>query len=305
MKNKNIRNKWKQFIEDQTYSKYFLSNIEEWNIKLEDVKKYIDENKKRPLQSSKNINIRFLGNWINVQQINYTKKYNIMKDINIRNKWDKFINDEKYKRFFKSNEEWLDKLEEVKKYIDDNKKKPSFIDKNNIIKLLGIWILRQQQNYMKKQCIMKDENIRNKWMQFIEDPIYNKYFLSNEQEWLIKLENVKKYIDDNKKRPSNNNKNKYTRQLGSWISNQQKNYIKKQYIMKNENMRNKWKQFIEDPKYSNNNFILNEEEWNIKLEKVKQYIDENKKRPSSIDKNNIIKSLGIWILHQQQNYTKK
>jgi hypothetical protein len=94
---------------------------------------------------------------------------------------------------------------------------------------------------------MKDDHIRNKWKQFIED---NKYFISNEQEWLDKLEKVKKYIDDNKKRPSSESKNNMIKQLGYWISNQQKNYVKEQCIMKDKNIRTKWKEFIDDDKYS-------------------------------------------------------
>ena len=57
MKYINIKIKWKEFIEDSKYNKYFLSNEEEWNTKLEEVKKYINENEKRPSHHNKDINI--------------------------------------------------------------------------------------------------------------------------------------------------------------------------------------------------------------------------------------------------------
>ena len=248
MKDDNIRNKWEQFTNDIKYKKYFLSNEQEWDINLVEVKKYIDNNKKRPSTKDKNKDIKNLGQWISNQQINYAKQQKIMKDDNIRNKWKQFIEDPKYKKYFLSNEqEWDINLVEVKKYIDDNKKRPS--DKNKDIKNLGQWISNQQRNYAKQQQIMKDDNIRKKWKQFIEDPKYSKYFLSNEQEWDINLVEVKKYIDDNKKRPSKHDKNKDIKNLGQWISHQQHNYKKQQHNMKDDNIRNKWEQFTNDIKY--------------------------------------------------------
>jgi HKD family nuclease len=165
-------------------------------------------------------------------------------------KWTAFTNNEKYKKYFMTNEkEWNIKLDEVKNYISKYNKKPSICDKDINIKQLGQWILTQQKNYVNDQHIMKDNNIRNKWKQFIDDIKYKQYFLSNEEEWDIKLEEVKKYIDDNKKKPAEKSKDKIIKQLGSWISRQQNIYAKEQYIMKDENIRNRWKQFIEDPKY--------------------------------------------------------
>jgi len=43
----------------------------------------------------------------------------------------------------------------------------------------------------------------------------------------------------------------------------------------------------------------------IHKRRVKKYIDENKKRPSTHDNNNDIKILGNWIDTQLKNYTKK
>jgi len=48
-----------------------------------------------------------------------------------------------------------------------------------------------------------------------------------------------------------------------------------------------------------------EEIWIKRLDKVKQYIDTNNKRPSNHDKNKQIKSLGCWIGRQKTNYKDK
>jgi len=54
--------------------------------------------------------------------------------------------------YFQTNEEnWIQTLNQVKAYIDENNKKPSSEDKNVGIKKLGIWIGTQQKNYQGKK----------------------------------------------------------------------------------------------------------------------------------------------------------
>ena len=169
MKNDKIYNQWTDFINDSKYSKYFLSNEEQWNIKLEEVKKYIDENDKRPSNHDSNKEIKQLGTWISTQLQNYKKKSQTMKNDEIYNQWTDFINDSKYSKYFLSNEEqWNIKLEEVKKYIDENDKRP--------IKQLATWINTQLHNYNKVKKSMKNDEIYKQWTDFINDPKYSKYF---------------------------------------------------------------------------------------------------------------------------------
>ena len=144
---------------------------------------------------------------------------------------------------------WKQKLEQVKQYTDENKKRPSHADKNKEIKQLGTWISTQQNNYQKKAHIMSDKTIYDEWTKFISDPKYIEYFTSNEDQWKLKLDKVKQYIDENKKRPSHADKNKEINQLCSWIGTQQKNYHKKKEIMSNDAICDEWKRFISDPKY--------------------------------------------------------
>jgi len=122
--------------------------------------------------------------------------------------------------------------------------------------------------------------------------------------WVYKLNQVKQYIDANHKRPSQTDPDNDVKQMGSWISNQQKNYPKEAYIMADKHIRSQWKAFIENPKYKDY-FITNEEAWSNMLSKVKQYIDANHKRPGDRDPINDVKQLGAWIGRQQKNYPKE
>jgi hypothetical protein len=93
MKNIVIRNSWEEFINQ--YKEYFMSNEEIWYKRLNKLKEYIDINNKRPSQTDKNKEIKQLGVWLQTQITNYKNETYIMKDVEIKNSWEEFIN--KYK----------------------------------------------------------------------------------------------------------------------------------------------------------------------------------------------------------------
>jgi superfamily II DNA or RNA helicase len=262
-----------------------------WKMKLENVSKYIDENKKLPSSHDKNDSIKTLEKWISHQKTNYEKKEQIMKNLEIRVLWEKFI--EKYSEYFISNEEqWKKNLENVCKYIYENNKLPSTIDKNDSIKKLGYWVSTQKKNYEKKQFIMKNLEICKLWEEFQEK--YSEYFISNEEQWKNNLKKISKYIDLNNKLPSRIDKNDFIKKLSIWLSTQKENYAKKEQIMKKSEICELWEKFIE--KYFEY-FISNEEKWKNNLKEICDYIDKNKNLPSQIDKNDSIKKLGYWVSH--------
>ena len=297
MKNEEIYNKWTNFMNE--YEEYLKSYEDIWYNNFNNLKKYIDDNKKKPSISNKNKEIKFLAKWIDTQQQNYKKKKDIIKEDKIYTEWTQFMN--KYKEYFLSNEEiWYNNLNKVKEYIDENKKKPSQSDKNKEIKQLAQWITDQKQNYKNKKEIMKNEEIYNKWTNFMNE--YQEYVKSYEEIWYNSFNKIKEYIDNNKKRPSSTDKDKEIKHLGSWIIIQKQNYKKKEQIMKNEEIYNEWKNFMNEYEEY---FLSNEEIWYDTFNKVKKYLDDNKKRPSTHDKGIEIKQLGRWICSQQKKYKKK
>ena len=226
-----------------------MKNYEEiWLKRLEEVKEYIDEYKKTPSTKDKDTK---LGMWISHQKKNYKKNTKIMSNTEIYKLWTEFINDEKYKKYFLSNEEiWNLNLEEVKEYIDEYKKTPLTKDKDNKIKTLGKWISHQKENYKKKKFCMSNTEIYKLWTEFINDEKYKKYFLSNEEIWLKRLEEeVKEYINKYNKTPSSGSKDKKIKTLGMWISNQKRNYKTNTKIMSNTEIYKLWTEFINDEKY--------------------------------------------------------
>ena len=242
MKNQEIRDKWNDFINDFRYKKYFESNEDAWKKNYEKIKQYINENNTLPSRQDKNEYIKSLAYWIQTQRNCYIKNIHIMIIQEIRDKWNDFINDNKYKIYFESKEEkFLNNLKETKNYIDNNNKRPSRQDKNEYIKNLGIWMSRQINNNTNNNMI--NEEIYNKWNEFINSDKYKKYFESNQQKWYNKLEETKNYINTHNKRPTDKGI------LGKWVCHQVTNYNNKKKLMKTKEIYDKWTELLNDSKY--------------------------------------------------------
>jgi superfamily II DNA or RNA helicase len=246
MSNEIIYNNWTEFINNPKYIEYFKSNEDKWFNNLSQVKTYININNKRPSSEDKDKQVAKLGRWILTQIKNYYTKKEIMSNEIIYNSWTEFINNDKYKIFFKSNEDmWTDNFNNLKKFIDKNNNIPSY--KNN--KIIYKWLSHQRLNYKNKIDIMQDDNIYNKWTNLINSLEYKKYFQSYEDKWIERFNQLKIYINTYNKTPSQVNKDNEIKKLGSWFCKQKRNYNTKTDIMTNKEIYDKWMEFINDQKY--------------------------------------------------------
>ena len=297
MSNENIRKEWEKFKEE--YAEYILYGEELWRFTLDKLKKFIDDNKKRPIVKSKNPEEKKLGKWLSHQNTNYkNNKYIMENNESIRKEWEEFK--EEYDEYLLDGEElWRFTLNKLKKFINENKKRPNKGSKNPEEKKLGQWLSDQNKNYKNNKYIMENnESIRKEWEEFKEE--YKEYVLGREELWRFTLEKVKRFIFINKKRPNIKSKNPEEKKLGQWLSDQNKNYKNNKYIMENnESIRKEWEEFKEEY----DEYVLGGEElWRFTLEKVKKFINENKKRPIVKSKNPEEKKLGIWLSNQNTNY---
>jgi hypothetical protein len=276
-----------------------INNEEIWMKKLDNVKLYIDENKKKPCYKNIDYNIKQLGMWISTQKYNYKNNIYIMTNQEIYNKWTEFINNDKYKIFLMNKKQlWEYKFELLIKYIDKNKKLPPLKE------YIKRWFYHQKHNYKNKKQIMANEWIYNKWTEFINNDKYKIFLMNKEQLWEYKFNQVIEYININNKRPSSDSKNNDVKQLGSWISNQLNIYKNKEQIMENEEIYNLWTNFINNPKYKIY-FMSNEEVWKCKFNQVIEYININNIKPSRSDNDKNIIQLNAWISTQLNIYKNK
>jgi superfamily II DNA or RNA helicase len=237
-KNDEINEEWIEFTEK--YKKYLLTNTEKWKDTLENVKEYINENKKKPMREDENTEIQKLGIWINTQSSNYNKNLDIMKDKEIRYIWENFL--EEYKEYVitkKSKNKSL--LEKAADFIDENKKKPTRTNKNKEIAKIAEAVDDLMIRYRNPNSRRNEEFIK-----FIEK--YGNYYLTYEEKWYEMLNSVKEFIDKNKKKPGKCDLNKTGKNMCYWLDDCFKNYKKNQYIMKNAEIRKEFEKFIQEYK---------------------------------------------------------
>jgi superfamily II DNA/RNA helicase len=290
-----------KFLNDPKFKEYFMDRIELWYLNLNKVKDYLDKHGEKPSIRDSDNHIVFLGHWLINQTGNYKIRKDIMKDENIRNVFSQFINDPSYKKYFKSYEEiWYTHLNNVKQYMDKYKEKP-MSGKTTEITFLSKWLTEQAYNYLNKQNTMKIQEIYDSWTEFINNPTYKQYLKSNNETWYENLEAVKQYMDKYHKKPVEDSEDN---KIARWISTQNSSYRDKTAIMKNEEIYKAYTDFLNDDRYKQ--YMLNDKEiWLQKLDKLKDFLIKNNKKPTPNNKNEDIKCIGNWLSKQTINYRKK
>jgi len=295
MKDEELYKLWDQFVKD--YKEYLLTSEESWFQNFEDLKIFIDNNKRRPsisIQEEKQ-----LGLWLAVQLRNYKPKVYSMKYEERYNLWTQFMED--YNEYLLTGRElWFKNFEDLKIFIDTNKRVPLNVENNQDETYLSKWISHQKENYKKEVQSMKDGEQYNLWTQFLED--YKEYFISDDEKWFQKFEELKTFIDANNRTPSSSPKTPAELQIGRWLITQKKHYNNKTEGMKVNSRYNLWSQFLENNKKY---FVSNDEIWFQNFEALKMFIIDNQRRPQNTLNNSDEKQLSEWISTQQQNYKQK
>jgi hypothetical protein len=117
-------------------------------------------------------------------------------------------------------------------------------------------------------------------------------------------------MDTNKKLPSQHAKDQTEKTLGSWVSNQKKNYNAEGACFSKERMKNDelwqvWTDTLADPRYKEFLVLDPVEDWKNKHCKACEFIDTNKKLPSQHAKDQSEKTLGRWVSTQKTNYNSE
>ena len=128
-------------------------------------------------------------------------------------------------------------------------------------------------------------NLKANW--FKEE--YKEYISQFTDVWQNNFNELKDFIYINKKLPLQSTS------IGKWLSHQQRNYKTKTRSMSNNEIYNTWKDFLE--KHSEY-FPTKDNIWNNKLLMLQEFIDKNKKRPSSNSKCENEKELANFIFVQ-------
>ena len=202
-------NKKKGKLSDERITK--LELLDGWYWELADpfddhygeLKQWIKINNKLPSQHSNDLQEKQLGRWCS--QKRFDKKKSKLSD-------DKIQKLEKLDGWVW--EQFDDSYDELKQWILINKKLPSMRSKDPQEKQFGMWCSTQRAN--KKKGKISDERIKqleklDGWYWEQEDPFDDHY------------DELKQWIETNKKLPYEKSKDPIEKQLGSWCSRQRTN----------------------------------------------------------------------------------
>lgn len=262
-----------------------------WYDIMDELKEWIDENKRKPSSATMNETEKRLGTWIKCQEKNYKNNINSMTDKKKKAIWKEFV--QEYKEYVvEQSIKWYKILEELKLWLNEHKRKPSSVAVDETEKRLGAWVNQQQVNYKKNLNAMSNENKRFKWNECVQE--HREYMINTDTKWYDIFDELTNWIFDNKKVPSLFSSDVTEKRLAKWKYDQHSYYIHKTHMMKHEDKRKKWKQ----------NIICNAK-WNDTFLKLKLWIRRRKRRPSQKSQEEQEKALAAWLNHQQINYKKQ
>jgi len=189
------------------------------------------------------------------------------------------------------NNNWEDRLEELREFIEKEKRTPKECRPKE--QSLGKWVIRQNKNYKTNNNLERCK----KWEKFIKK--YKEYFKSADEIWDIHFKELQYFLDNEKRRPRQCIKTE--KSLCGWLEQNIQRYKTTSHGFKNNLERSKkWKEFIE--KYKEY-FKSEDEIWNMKFKELHYFLDKEKRRPNKHKENE--KLLGQWLSHQIKNYKTK
>jgi len=178
MKKNDIYNEFMDFCENDLYKSLFLQSKHKWKSKLLKLKNFIDTHHKLVSSTSKNYNEKTLSEWLFTQLKNCKYRQQIMKEDDIYNEFMNFKNNDLYQQFFRSDKKiaWRTNLQNLKEFFDTFQIRPNKLSDNPNEKKNGIFLSNQIVNYKIRKFIMKEDDIYDEWILFINSDQYNPFF---------------------------------------------------------------------------------------------------------------------------------
>ena len=234
-KNTILKQKWDNLIEQ--YPKLFENYDEKWNNTLLWIDNYISLNNQRPDKIKNKDEYR----WLIGIGVDYKKRRHLLKHDIYRQKWELFTN--KYPKIFTNIDTiWIHNYNKLYNYIKDNNVFPNSKEENT--KNLAKWY-HHQKDKIKEYKLSEDKILlMNNLKEKFPDVMKTEFDI-----WKDVLLTIINFINVHNKLPTANKNNEFKFKLAMWINNQKRNYKNNDRNMKNIEFKQKWTEFINDPKY--------------------------------------------------------
>ena len=257
---------WTDTLTDPKYNEYLPDIVKDWKNKHIQMCKFINTNKRVPLEKSQDSDEKTLGEWV----INQKRNYDTMGPITFRYTmnqeiwqiWTDTLADTKYNEYLLDPDiDWFNRKYLSMKFIDINKRTPLETSNDPTEKILSEWINIQKMIFnpngsiFSKQIMKTNPKIWKIWKDILEHTKYMKYLvLYPVRDWKNIHIKMCKFIDKHSREPLTAVKDLTERQLGQWINEQKKYYdpigaCDSKQIMTNFEIWQIWTDTLAHPKY--------------------------------------------------------
>jgi len=256
-----------------------------WDIKLDQLIKFIIDNKKTPIANGANADEdeNIIGAWFNQQKVSY-KNGLITPEIR-KNEWEKFILN--YGSYFHNNDKLFKKnFAELIVFFRLNGK-PSIIAEDANEKKLNNFFKKNDLRF--RDGSLKDFE-KSKWKELIEEFPY-----LHEDNLTIRFRELKEFKNENKRLPHYSTTNLCEDSLANWVG---KIRTKFQRNLLSEDIIKKFNEL--DPNLLQNVF---ETRFNDHFNELGEFLKNNNfVYPARNTENDIEMKLYVWIMHQTGRY---
>lgn len=184
---------------------------------------------------------------------------------------------------------WMNKYNFLCDYVQKNGDLPLLSKYDEFLRSMRKWAYEQFKSFDSKTGIMELPHIYNIWKIFMEK--YPNCYKNNIEKWLIKCNKFIKYLDEHNCPPSRSG----SESLKNWMEKNNLNFKQKQYLMKDENIRNIWSDI--KLKYCHL-FVSLLDKWDKNFDFAINYLKNNNKRPTEKSTNEEIKKCAKWLSDQ-------
>lgn len=181
-------------------------------------------------------------------------------------------------------------MDKVSEWIDKNKKRPSSYTDEYVEKKYGMWLSNNITRYKRKECNMKNNNVRKKFNDFLER--YQNVLMSRDCAWIIMRNEVTSWINKNGKRPTCISSDLCEKKYGRWIAGNIRTYNCVTHNKTDNNKRILWDEFVNTHKEY---FLQKDTIWERKYQQLLKYINDNNNLPSPRSKDDTEKKCGVWM----------
>jgi hypothetical protein len=332
--NPEIWETWTKMLADPKYKKHLVvDRIESWKIKHTEMCKYITQTGKSPCCSSKDATTKKLAQWVSDQKKFYNpegldQSVGIMKISEIWQIWTDTLTDLQYNSLNRKIAEktsdcpiqhWKNMFESVCLYIEKNKRAPPHSSKCKTEKGMEGWIHRQKDSFDSNGSEFSNNIMKNApevwetWRDALMNPKYKDALTSKtiselHDVWKMNLLEVCKFIDSNKKAPSNSaEKGTSELTLAYWIGTQKSKYHPRGVEFSKKGMKNpeKWQMWTDtlaDEKYSKHLVTNCVQDWKTNHMIMCEFIEKKGRAPSTTPQDPSEKKLGSWVGSQKLKY---